>query len=354
MKKRRLSRLLLILAVTTAMIAATAVVASAATINKNDADYKYSKTFDDGTVVSFTKDLINAPATKDYIQCRIQLAEGDTFGNYPYFTDSSLKKINGQQWDKNGDVAYGVLNIKDTNLKPGVFYLYCNGIGWSEDRMDFFYVNFKKATKMKIQTYPNKILFNADYLTRDQHGEYTNVLASVGGKTFSAMLKNGWGEWIAYKTPSAMKPGKKYTLYAGQIDRVNNFQVNSDVYKLATVPMGPSTKPVIKSVKISKVKVKRYFNYDEWKYKYKTTFKMTVTLSKKAKGAKGIDLTSTVQGISSYKTIKGTKNTYTASFNWDMPISLKGRTIAVKVKTYNDTKYKAYSYDSKVKKVKIK
>ena len=37
-----------------------------------------------------------------------------------------------------------------------------------------------------------------------------------------------------------------------------------------------------------------------------------------------------------------------------MPISLKGRTIAVKVKTYNDTKYKAYSYDSKVKKVKIK
>ena len=52
MKRRRVSRLLLILAVTTAMIAATAVVASAATINKNDADYKYSKTFDDGTVVT--------------------------------------------------------------------------------------------------------------------------------------------------------------------------------------------------------------------------------------------------------------------------------------------------------------
>ena len=352
MKKRRVSRLLLILAVTTAMIAATAVVASAATINKNDADYKYSKTFDDGTVVSFTKDLINAPATKDYIQCRIQLAEGDTFGNYPYFTDSSKKEINGQQWDKNGDVAYGVLNIKDTNLKLGVFYLYCNGMGWSENRMDFFYANFQKATKMMITTYPNKILFNADRLTRDQHGEYTNVF--VKGHNFNAMLKNGWGEWMATKAPSTMKPGKKYGLYAVQIDRVNNYQVNSEVYKLATVTMGPSTKPVIKSVKISNVKVKRYFSYNEWKYRYKTTFKMTVTLSKKAKGAKGIDLTTSVNGISSYKTLKGTKNTYTAKFNWDMPMSLKGKTVSVKVKTYNDTKYKAYSYDSKAKKAKIR
>lgn len=354
MKKTKLFRLLFVLAVATALIAATAAAVSAATINKNDADYKYSKTFDDGTVVSFTRDLINEPAAKDYIQCRIQLAEGRTFGDYPYFNDSGLKNLNGQQWEKNGTVAYGVLNLKDTNLKPGVFYLYCSSKGWSGNRMDFFYVDFKKATKMKIQTCPDRILFNANYLTRDQHGEYTNVLVKAGGKTFSAMLKNGWGEWIACKTPSTMKPGKKYTLYAGQIDRVNNFQVNSDVYKLATVPMGPSTKPVIESVKISNVKVKKYFNYDEWRYKYKTTFKMTVTLSKKAKGAKGINLTSTVQGISSYKTIKGTKNTYTASFNWDMPISLKGKMIKVGVKTYNDNTYKAYSYDSKPKTVTIR
>ena len=36
-----------------------------------------------------------------------------------------------------------------------------------------------------------------------------------------------------------------------------------------------------------------------------------------------------------------------------MPMSLKGKTVSVKVKTYNDTKYKAYSYDSKAKKAKI-
>ena len=129
--------------------------------------------------------------------------------------------------------------------------------------MDFFYANFQKATKMMITTYPNKILFNADRLTRDQHGEYTNVF--VKGHNFNAMLKNGWGEWMATKAPSTMKPGKKYGLYAVQIDRVNNYQVNSEVYKLATVTMGPSTKPVIKSVKISNVKVKRYFSYNEFR-----------------------------------------------------------------------------------------
>ena len=351
MKKRRVSRLLLILAVTIAMIAATAVVASAATINKNDADYKYSKTLEDGTVVSFTRDLINEPVATDYIQCKIQLREGDEFGNYPFFGLTYSKRLPNQEWDKNGTVAYGVLNIEGSNLKQGMYSLTCNGDGWKAYTIDFFYANFQKATKMMITTYPDKILFNADCLTRDQHGEYTNVF--VKGHNFDAMLKNGWGEWMATKAPSTMKPGKKYALYAGQIDRVNNHQVNSKVYKLATVTMGPSTKPVIKSVKISNVKVKRYFSYNEGKYRYKTTFTMTVTLSKMAKGAKGIDLTTSVNGISSYKTLKGTKNTYTANFNWDMPMSLKGKTVSVKVKTYNDTKYKAYSYDSKAKKAKI-
>ena len=90
---------------------------------------------------------------------------------------------------------------------------------------------------------------------------------------------------------------------------------------------------------------------DGKEYKEET---VTVTLGKKPKGAKGIQLTTTVQGISSYKTIKGKKNTFTANFNWDAPVSLKGRTASFKVKTYNNAKYKAYSYDSKPKKLKIK
>lgn len=353
MKNYRLSRLLFVLGTAVTIIAVSAVIVCAESINKNDADYKYSKTFENGTVVSFTRDLINEPVAKDYIQCRIQLPEGDQFGDYPYFIDEDFK---WQEWDKNEEerVAYGVLNLKDSNLKMGVYTLYCNGVDWTTYDVNFFYANFKKATQMMITTYPDRILFNADRLTRDQHGEYTNVLIETGGQTVGAMLKNGWGEWTAFKTPSTIKPGSKVDLYAAQIDRVENYQVNYDIYKLATVPMGPSTKPVIKSVKISNVKVKRYFNTSEWRYKYKTTFKMTVTLSKKAKGAKGIDLTSSVQGISSYKTLKGNKNTYKASFNWDMPISLKGRKITIRVKTYNDPTYKAYSYDSKAKTVKIK
>ena len=84
------------------------------------------------------------------------------------------------------------------------------------------------------------------------------------------------------------------------------------------------------------------------------SIKQHLTVLRKPKGAKGIQLTATTQGISAYKTIKGKKNTFTAKFNWDAPVSLKGRTASFKVKTYNNTKYKAYSYDSKPKKLKIK
>mgnify|MGYP000771828857 CR=1 FL=1 len=46
---------------------------------------------------------------------------------------------------------------------------------------------------------------------------------------------------------------------------------------------GPAVKPVIKSIKVSNVKVTKYFNYSEWRYKYKTKFTVTVTLGKKPK-----------------------------------------------------------------------
>ena len=97
--------------------------------NKNDADYKYSKTLEDGTVVSFTRDLINEPVATEYIQCKIQLREGDEFGNYPFFGLTYSKRLPNQEWDKNGTVAYGVLNIKGSNLKQGTYSLTCNGDG---------------------------------------------------------------------------------------------------------------------------------------------------------------------------------------------------------------------------------
>ena len=68
--------------------------------------------------------------------------------------------------------------------------------------------------------------------------------------------------------------------------------------------MGPAVKPVIKSIKVSNVKVTKYFNYSEWRYKYKTKFTVTVTLGKKPKGAKGIQLTTTVQEFPHIRQLK--------------------------------------------------
>ena len=86
MKKGRILRLMFILAVTTIMIAATAVVASAATVNKNDADYKYSKTYDNGVKISFTTDVFGKKVVDDSVFCRIELPDG---ANYKEFSVSN-------------------------------------------------------------------------------------------------------------------------------------------------------------------------------------------------------------------------------------------------------------------------
>lgn len=213
---------------------------------------------------------------------------------------------------------------------------------------------------MKITTYPNKFNINSINVSAADSGR-TSRLEVVGVNKNFATIINGWNDGKCIKA-KGMKPKKKYTFkFYGKLkvdnpalDAPDGITVEGNPAVFKNVEMGPAVKPVIKSIKVSNVKVTKYFNYSEWRYKYKTKFTVTVTLGKKPKGAKGIQLTTTVQGISSYKTIKGKKNTFTANFNWDAPVSLKGRTASFKVKTYNNAKYKAYSYDSKPKKLKIK
>lgn len=379
MKKRRVLRPLLILAVTTAMIAATAVVASAATINKNDADYKYSKTYDNGVKISFTTDVFKKKAVDDSVYCRIELPDGvsykkfsvtnetidsgKAFVDYSHLRDRYPGEIE-QKWATVGNVSYGMIGLTSPRggLYTGTFKL--KVFVETPDKDEMIEVAFvsdfaSRPVEMKITTYPDKFNINSINVSAADSGR-TSRLEVVGIDKNFATITNGWNDGKCIKA-KGMKPGKKYTFkFYGKL-KVDNpaleepngiiLEGNPAVFK--NVEMGPAVKPVIKSVKISNVKVTKYFNYSEWRYKYKTKFTVTVTLSKKPKGAKGIQLTTTTQGISSYKTIKGTKNTYTANFNWDAPISLKGRTASFKVKTYNNTKYKAYSYDSKAKKAKI-
>lgn len=369
-----------ILAVTTIMIAATAVVASAATVNKNDADYKYSKTYDNGVKISFTTDVFGKKVVDDGVFCRIELPDGanykefsaynediksgKAFVDYTHLRDRYPGEIE-QNWVTKGNVSYGMIGLTSAKggLYTGTFKLkvYVETQNKAEMIEVVFLSDFAaRPVEMKITTYPNKFNINSIHVSVADSGK-TSRLEVAGVNENFATITNGWddGKYIKAK---GMKPGKKYTFkFYGKL-RVDNpaldapggitVEGNPAVFK--NVEMGPAVKPVIKSIKVSNVKVTKYFNYSEWRYKYKTKFTVTVTLGKKPKGAKGIQLTATTHGISAYKTIKGKKNTFTAKFNWDAPVSLKGRTASFKVKTYNNAKYKAYSYDSKPKKLKIK
>ena len=140
MKKGRILRTMFILAVTTIMIAATAVVASAATVNKNDADYKYSKTYDNGVKISFTTDVFGKKVVDDSVFCRIELPDGanykefsvsneiiksgKAFVDYTHLRDRYPVEIK-QKWVTNGNVSYGMIGLTSAGggLYTGTFKL---------------------------------------------------------------------------------------------------------------------------------------------------------------------------------------------------------------------------------------
>ena len=118
-----------------------------------------------------------------------------------------------------------------------------------------------------------------------------------------------------------------------------------------TIQTSPTVNPVIKSVKISNVKVKAYRpNPLSTVVRYKTTYKMTITLSKKASNIKGIKVKA---GLGEY-TAKGTGKVFTINCVNDSGVSYKGTKQKLKVMTYSasasygyalsgQTKYKTYT-----------
>lgn len=382
MKKSKTLRLLFVLAATAVIIAATAVIASAATVsvNKNDADYKYSTTFNDGVVISFTDKgvLDNHLVSKD-VYCRIELPAGFKYTGYTIYTGhigagtgnvpdgkcflynstdeygNEYPKGIDQKFETVGNVTYGVFRVtQQINPNRNVYKLKIK-YNDTEREIPFCYLNPEPPKKMKIVTYPNKVLLNSYYVDQGKSGQFSS--AEVSGVTREPVLiANGLKSagWI-----KNLKPGKKYTFQFSGRARINNYDfgwpdntmtVYGKPYIVKNVPMGPSTTPVIKSAKVSGVKVTKYFNVDEWRYKYKTKFTVTVTLSKKPSNTKGACIS--VGGIN--HTVKGTGKTFKTTYNIDSINSWKGKTAKVSVRTYSDSKYMAYSYLSKTKKVTIR
>ena len=150
------------------------------------------------------------------------------------------------------------------------------------------------------------------------------------------------------------KPNTKYYL---SIYPVNYYMINGEEKMLQgnptkrTIQTSPTVNPVIKSVKISNVKVKAYRpNPLSTVVRYKTTYKMTITLSKKASNIKGIKVKA---GLGEY-TAKGTGKVFTINCVNDSGVSYKGTKQKLKVMTYSasasygyalsgQTKYKTYT-----------
>lgn len=159
---------------------------------------------------------------------------------------------------------------------------------------------------------------------------------------------------ILKKNNSWYKPNTKYYL---SIYPVNYYMINGKETMLKgnptkrTIQTSPTVNPVIKSVKISNVKVKAYRpNPLSTVVRYKTTYKMTITLSKKASNIKGIKVKA---GLGEY-TAKGTGKVFTINCVNDSGVSYKGTKQKMKVMTYSasasygyalsgQTKYKTYT-----------
>lgn len=157
---------------------------------------------------------------------------------------------------------------------------------------------------------------------------------------------------ILKKNNSWYKPNTKYYLSIYPVNYYNGIEepLQGNPTK-RTIQTSPTVNPVIKSVKISNVKVKAYRpNPLSTVVRYKTTYKMTITLSKKASNIKGIKVKA---GLGEY-TAKGTGKVFTINCVNDSGVSYKGTKQKLKVMTYSasasygyalsgQTKYKTYT-----------
>ena len=339
MKKTKLFRLLFMLAVAVTVIAASAVIASAT-------DYKYTKEVQTskGTVtIAFDQnpDLFIFKRGGVQLNYKITLPESSEFTSL----DIKNNSMGTSSWEKISENP-SVYEGRAKFFEIGVFKMVGEYKGtYATEALYDIYCLPAKPVNMKITSYPTHIIFDADKVNALECGMKSGIVIN---KEMS-FIKNGTAGKI-----SDLKDKSYKILMFGAMFIGDAMSTGEAIQK--TVPMGPKMKPVIKSVKISNVKVKKYFSYQEWKYRYKTSYTMTVTLSKKPKNIKGVDLL--IQGMNglndAHRTVKGKGNTFKTKVTMDSIKSYKNGKVKVIATAYTNNTYKAYSYDSKGKVVRIK
>ena len=150
------------------------------------------------------------------------------------------------------------------------------------------------------------------------------------------------------------KPNTKYYLKIYGADRYLDTAGGVHYYAgkaiTKTVQTSDPVNPVVKSVKISNVKVTNLSTIFE--RKYRTTYKMTITLSKKAANIKGIK----VFAAGGYYTAKGKGKTFTITVSNTTDRSYKGMSTNYRLCTFSaaDSVGGAYSSWTKSKKYTVR
>ena len=199
-------------------------------------------------------------------------------------------------------------------------------------------------TGLAIEASGYKVKNGPEYLIAVyKDAERTKFIESYFAKTEGGPVS------ILKKNNSWYKPNTKYYL---SIYPVNYYMINGEEKMLQgnptkrTIQTSPTVNPVIKSVKISNVKVKAYRpNPLSTVVRYKTTYKMTITLSKKASNIKGIKVKA---GLGEY-TAKGTGKVFTINCVNDSGVSYKGTKQKLKVMTYSASASYGYALSGQTK-----
>lgn len=156
-----------------------------------------------------------------------------------------------------------------------------------------------------------------------------------------------------------LSPNTTYYIRAYYVKKIDANYIIGPVSSEVAIKTGPAAKPAIKSVKISKAKVKKVWVkpiYNAFGFIIKkgfwtkeTTYKVTITFKKKP-GAAGIQVYA--GGVTLPKFLKGNKKTYTTKFT--VGGKAIGKKTAFTIRTKGNATYGAWSPPITKKKIKIK
>lgn len=365
MKKVKGLRILIMLAVAVTVMAASLVVASAATSKAYtgiDNDSRATVTFNKAPVSADGNNfdmLLNDSKQFTNLKATVKAA-----GDYK-ITKVLVRSENGNRYVAQHEWLDNLTEVDlDMDLEYcGKYTMYITYYGESKVGNVNFYVYPSRPNKIKIVAHPDFIEFNTGYVDPAQHGAKTRLVDRKTGDVFE--MKNFWNE---AQTKTGLKPGTKYNyMLMGCVESDTDVLLGKPI--VADITTASKVKPVIKSVKISNFKQKKYFDKSYWATRYSISYTMTVTLSKKPANTNGIIISYAYAGQSGkmvQRTVKTTKKTATIKVVQNSPVSYKNTSMKVYAATYsnksfkdsyNNNKkysYKAVSYLSKAKSAKLR